>query len=525
MIARFRPPFAVRRRDDPCARGARRGTERAAAARIAFAPLAFAAAAFLAWTPAGFAAGTLVDAVKTGDRAAALEMIARGADVDAAEANGTTPLHWAVYREDVALVERLLDAGADPSVENDFGSTPMAEAAVTGNAEIIRLLLDAGADPESPNAEGQTALMAVARTGDLEAAKLLLDAGADVNATEHWGGQSALMWAAVQCHPEMMRLLIEHGAEVDARGAVRNWQRRVTAEPRPKDLHRGGFTPLLYAAREGCVDGARVLVEAGADIDLADPDRVTPLVLALINMRFDTAAYLIEAGADVDKWDFYGRTPLYAAVDLSTLPRGGRPDVPSTDETTALEVIRMLLERGANPNIQLKWRPPYRNVIFDRGGDNAVLTTGATPLLRASKVGDNLEAIRLLLAHGARVDLPNEAGITPLMAAAGMGHSDNPTRGRFNTEDDGIAALRVLLEAGADINARNADGQTALHAAAQKGWTKVVKFLAANGAELDVKDAAGRTPLDYASGNYRVRRGAPEAHPETAAVLEELLGR
>jgi uncharacterized protein len=465
-------------------------------------------------------ASSLVDAVRSGDRAAALAMLQQKVDVNAPEANRTTALHYAAYSEDADLVERLLKAGAKPNVVNDFGSTPMSEAAQVGNAAIIKLLLKAGADVNSRNREGQTALMAVARTGRVDAAQLLLDAGADINATEQWGGQSALMWAASQKQPAMVKLLVEHGANVNARGVTREWDRRITAEPRPKDLHRGGFTPLLYAAREGCVDCARHLVSGGADINLTDPDRTTPLVIALMNMRFDTAAYLISAGADLDKWDLYGRSPMYAAVDLSTLPRGGRPDLPPTDETTALQVIKMLLDRGANPNIQLKLRPPYRNVIFDRNSDNAVLTIGATPLLRASKAGDNPEAIRLLLEHGALVDLPNVDGITPLMTAAGMGHGNGASRGKFNTEADSLAAIPLLLKAGANINAQAANGQTALHSAVQKGWEKVVRLLAENGAALDVKDARGLTALDFAKGNTGGGRG--QAGPANKALVELL---
>jgi len=469
----------------------------------------------------------LIRAVKAGDTAAVSTLMKQGADVNAPEANGTTPLHWAVYQQDAELVKLLLAAHAKVSVVNQFGSTPMQEAAVAGNAAIIKMLLAAGADVESANAEGQTALMVVARTGNIDAAKALLIAGAKVNAIESFGGQSALMWAAAESQPAMIRLLLEYGAQVNARGAIRDWQTRITAEPRPKDRHIGGFTPLLYAAREGCVECAQALIEGHADINMYTRDRETPLVLALENQHFDFAKYLISAGADVDKWDLYGRSPLYTAVDLSTLPTGGRPDTPSTDKTTALEVIQMLLDKGANPNLQLKLRPPYRNVPFDRGGDQ-VLFTGATPLLRASKAGDNLAAMKLLLEHSALVDLPNAEGVTPLMIAAGMGHSFNPSRGRYQTDDDAVEALKILLKAGADINRRAANGQTAMHAAALKGWNATIRFLAENGAELEPKDSDGKTPLDFANGNHRPQLvnavNAPtNSFPETAKLLQELI--
>ena len=231
-------------------------------------------------------------------------------------------MHWAIYNDDADLVARLIKAGADVSVTNDYGANPLRQAAVVADPAVIKALIKAGADVNAPNAEGETPLMIVARTGNLESAKLLLSHGAKINEKEQWGGQSALMWAAAQHQAEMVKLLISHGANVNDHGVVRDWQRRVTAEGRPKNENHGGFTPLLYAAREGCMS-APVPHQGKADINLPDPDGTTPLILAVMNMRFDMASYLISAGADVKRWDFYGNTALYVAIDMNNLPAGG----------------------------------------------------------------------------------------------------------------------------------------------------------------------------------------------------------
>jgi ankyrin repeat protein len=505
---------------------------------------------------------SLLDAAEAGDHDAAVAALMAGGDVDARGPDGTTALIWAAYNGDAELVERLLAAGADADAKNEFGSFALSEAAIGGYADVIAALLEGGATVDAANPEGETALMAVARTGNVEAATLLLDAGADVNAVELWGQQSPLMWAAAQKQPSMIKLLIARGADVNARGAVRNWERKVIREPRPKDMNQGGFTPLLYAAREGCIECAKELVAGGADLDLPDPHRVTPLIMALLNLHFDFAAYLIEAGADVDKWDLYGRSPLYMAADTSTIPvmgNGAMVVLPSMDKLKAIDVARLLLEKGANVNPQLKRRPPYRNVPQDRGGDS-ILSFGATPLLRAARAGDT-PMVQLLLEHGALVDLPSNQGVTPLMAAAGVEFGLRVTRGRNRTEEGVLSTMRALLDAGADINARmlvEPQGEaaahllvieqrlsdyrydyrgrqvpspravphrTALHGAAMKGFTSIVKFLAENGADLYAKDANGRTALDLALGDYNEQflRQAAEPHEETAALLKELM--
>jgi ankyrin repeat protein len=505
---------------------------------------------------------SLLDAAEAGDHATAIARLEEGADIDVRGPEGTTPLMWAAYNGDVGLARRLIAAGADVGAKNDFGAFALSEASMTGSTAIIEALLRGGADANQTNAEGETTLMEVARTGNVAAAKLLVDAGADVNAKEQWGGQSALMWAAAQSQPEMIKFLAAHGADVNARGAVRIWQRKVIKEPRPKDMNQGGFTPLLYAAREGCVECAKELVTSGADLNLADPQRLTPLNMALLNLHFDLAVYLIEAGADVDKWDLYGRTPLYLAADTNTLPvmgNGAMVVLPSMDKHSGLDVARMLLDRGANPNIQLKRRPPYRNVPQDRGGDS-ILSQGATPLLRAARAGD-APFVELLLRHGALVDLPSNQGVTPLMAAAGVEYGLRVTRGRNRTEEGVLETLQLLLDAGADINARmvtepKGDAaahllvieqrlsdfsydyrgrqvpspravphRTALHGAAMKGFNSIVEFLVAHGADLYAKDANGRTPLDLAKGDYNepFLRQAAEPHEDTVELLEKLM--
>ena len=341
-----------------------------------------------------------------------------------------------------------------------------------------------------------------------------------------YGGFTPLLFAAREGELESAQYLLAAGANVNARSIVNNWQRQVTAEPRAVYRPAGGLTPLLYAAREGCVECAALLVGGGADIKLADPEGISPLVMAVINMQFDLAAELIRRGADPNKWDFWGRAPLYAAVDVNTIPRGGRPDRPSLDRTSALQIAEMLLEAGANPNAQLKLSPPFRNVGNDRGLDG-MLTTGATPLLRAAKALD-APAVRVLLEAGADLSLSNSRGITPFMAAAGMGSVDADTRGFYLSEDveqRAIETLQLLLKAGGDINAKDPRGLTPLHEAARWGWNGVVQFLVDNGADPNAKDNRGNTPVDSAlgkaGGNSRGGQRV-DVHEDTAALLKKL---
>jgi ankyrin repeat protein len=505
--------------------------------------IAVALALLLTSSLALYAAGpaTLVDAVRFGDRAAALEMIAKGVDVNAASPDGSTALGWAVQRDDLDLVQRLLKAGAKVNVRNENGASPMSVALPIGNAAIIELLLQGGADPNAANADGFPPLMVLARTRHAAAAEVLIKHGAAVSFKERQKNQTALMWAAAENQPEIVKVLVAHGADVNARTVINNtatanystvspreWPSNVSTEPRAGPRAPGGLTPMLYATREGCAECVKTMLAAGANPDLPDPEGITPLIMAITNMHFDTAAVLIKAGANVDRWDLWGRSPIYCAVDVNTVPHGGRADRPSLDNTTSLEIIEMLLKAGANPNLQLKLLPPYRNLGNDRGLDG-MLTIGSTALLRAAKALD-APAVRLLVEHGAILDLGNNRGITPVMAAAGIGSTDADTRGVYTTEDTplrSIATLEILLKAGADVNTRDSGGQSLLASAAFWGWNPTVEYLVGKGARLDVQDNRRMTLIDYSMGKARGNsRGGQrnDVHEDTAALLRKLMG-
>src|SRR5204862_7424929 len=264
--------------------------------------------------------------------------------------------------------------------------------------------------------------------------------GASVDARESWRGQTALMWAAAQNHPAMVLELLSHNADVNARSAVQNWERQNTLEPREKWLPPGGLTPLLFAARQGSLERARLLVEAGADVNAADPAGISALLSAIINGHYDVAGFLLEKGTDPNLADTDGRAALLAAVDMNTMPVSNVPMPKVVDNRlTSVDLIEMLLARGANINAQLTSQQAYRAKL-DRGTDT-VLTTGTTPLLRAAKAGD-VAAVRLLLAKGADGKLATKAGVNPLMIAAGLGTKEEDTTGRNKTEADTIETLR-----------------------------------------------------------------------------------
>jgi len=433
-------------------------------------------------------------------------------DVNYRNADGSTPLQWAVYDGDLAEVRRLLEAGADVSLANNYGVTPMGLAAEVAHTGILRLLLEAGADADSPNPEGQTALMAVARAGNVEAARLLLDHGAVVDAREQWGGQTALMWASARRHPEMMQLLISRGADINARSTHRDYQRHVTAEGRPKSLDSGGLTPLLYAARENCMVCVEVLLDHGADVDLPDPDGVSPLHVAIMNANWDLAKQLILAGADVNQWDIYGEAPLFTSVGLYTRIDGGRASIDPLNETDGMTIVRMLLDRGADPNMQLFFRPS--------GVRGSTSTRGSTPLIRAATNAD-LEVVNLLLQYGADATVYMADRQTPIHAVL-AGRSSEP---------QALELIRVLYEAGTDVDVvalvnhrEEVRGGTALHYAVRKRYEEVIRELAGYGIDMNARDQDGLTALDYTQSRGFMPFMALQTplYADEAALLREL---
>src|SRR5688572_9686189 len=381
----------------------------------------------------------LVQAARAAEQAQAIALLDRGADPNGRSADGTTALHWAARNNDAMLVDRLLRAGARPHPENRYGVTPIALACESGSAAMVERLLKAGVSVNATGPNGETALHTCAYSGNTAAARVLLAAGASVNPGDNWRGQTPLMWAAAEGHADTMQALIEAGADVDARSTIIEWERQRTDEPRDKWLPPGGLTPLLLAARENCVACVDVLAAAGADLNIVDPERHTALILALINGHFDVAGRLIDRGADVNMQDNVGQTALWAAVDAHTMPDSNRPPPTEMDDTlTAWDIVTMLVKAGADVDVPLRQRVPYRTKI-DRDR-KSVVGAGTTPLLRAAKTGD-AKVVKLLLEHGANPMATIGRGVNGILLAANVGTSESDRTGRRKTEADAIETI------------------------------------------------------------------------------------
>jgi uncharacterized protein len=444
----------------------------------------------------------LIDAVKAGNREAVRALLKQpAAALKPVEGDGATALHYAVRRDDLELARLLLSAGADGNAATREGITPLALAATNGSSRLTEVLLEAGANPNAVLPEGETILMTAARTGRADVLELLLKHGADINAREHWFGEDALIWAAAENHGDAVRVLVRHGADVNVRSKALEVPRRRNGQ---SILPLGSWTPLMYAARQNAVEATRALIDAGADMNQTDPDGATALVLAIINANYDTAALLIERGANPNIGDKEARmAALYAAVDMRRLAVGhGRPNPKPSGELDALDVIKLLLSHGADPNATLA------APLFQRqhtAGDRA-LGEGSTAFMRAAKSGD-VEVMRMLLAAGAdpKRAQPNRA--TALMLAAGLGWRDgSPAAPAYEqgTEKEAIDAIKLCIEVGLDINAATTNGETALHAAISgRGSPLIVQFLVESGADLTAKNKQGRTPLEVAIASRR----------------------
>jgi ankyrin repeat protein len=505
----------------------------------------------LAMASLGAARSDVADAVMGGDAAAVRTLLAHHADVNVAQADGATALHWAVYREDLETATLLIRAGANVKAANREGVTPLVLACMNGHAALIETLLNAGANANERLLNGETAVMMASRTGNVAAVKVLLDHGADVNAKEALRGTTAVMWAAAQGHPAAVQFLIERGADLrarsnpDSRGkAPSSREGGKSGDPRPsrkvgrdpnelpagpnfEDRSGGALTPLVFATRRNDIDSVRILLAAGADVNQVTGYGWSPLLVATQNRYYKLGTFLLDKGADPNIANKGGWTPLYLAVDNRNIEGGDYPV--RKGDMDHLDFIKKLLDHGADVNARMKDNTEHRTVF--RG--QWVHENGATAFWRASQSSD-LVVMRLLLAHGADPKIATRINVTALQVAAGIGWVEGITYEW--SEQANVEAVKLLLDLGIDPNARAETGRTALHGAGHKGRTAVVQLLVDHGAKLDTRDygmtgadAGGRLmehtwqAVDYADGLVRIGVQSAIAQPEAALLLRKLM--
>jgi len=502
-----------------------------------------------------------------GDAGLALLLLEAGADASAANREGSTPLWLAASQGNAAMISALLGGGADANEKLPLGRTPLMLAARSGHVDAVRALLERGADPNAKeDARGTTALMQAADQGHADVIALLIERGAEVAArsapvardgrtaalgkSEDPRGAVRRQIVAILCDqqsPDLSKLkeLIRESGE-DA--VLANAGGQESADGNPCNVKRdalgfvlaggarnrgnrepdgGELTPLVYAARTGSIDAARVLLEAGADVNQVTRYGWSPLLAATQNRSYRLGKFLIEHGADVNLANKGGWTPLYLATDNRNLEGGDYPT--PTPDMDQLEYIELLLEKGADPNARMIESTETRTVFTNQWLDEK----GATAFLRASQSGD-VELMRLLLERGADPHIYTELGVTPLAVAAGIGWVEGVTS-EWSTAQT-VEAVKMLLGLGLDPNTQADTGRVALHGAAHKGATEVVRVLVAAGARMDIRDfgntdnrgspeLAAHTwlPIDYADGLVRVGVQSAIPHPETAKVLREAM--
>jgi ankyrin repeat protein len=531
----------------------------------------------ISFTASAAVTSPVADAAMKGDRTAVQTVLQQKKDVNAAQEDGSTAIQWAAYRNDLEMADLLIAAGANVKLANRDGATPLWLAAENGSGSMIQKLIEAGADPNERNPNGETALMMAARNGNVAALNVLLDHRADTNVRENLRGTTALMWAAEQSHPEAVAVLARHGADVNAitnpdtrnsrlniaptvqqRAAqdVNFGQRRAPrgsaagpagAAQAADDFEAffrgsqvkdgGGLTPLVYAAREGCLECARVLLASGAKVNELTNYGWTALLTATQNRHYKLAVFLLDHGADPNLANKGGWTPLYLATDNRNIESGDYPvRKPDMDH---LDYIKLLIDKGAKVNARICG---VESTEKDCKGDTTETRTnftmqwlyedGATPFLRAAQSGDT-ELMKLLLAHGADPKIATAHNDTALAVASGIGWVEGVTFEWSPAES--LEAVKMCLDFGIDPNVADDQGRTALHGAAHKGRTDVIQLLVDHGANLEAHDNGSRDtfagamkgmtwiPLDWSRGLVRVGVQSAIAHPEAEKLLVKLM--
>ncbi len=494
----------------------------------------------------------LVNAAKGKDQDAVRSLLRQGADVNSAQPDGSTALAWAAHLDELEMADFLLAAGADVNLANDYGVTPLLMACGNGNDVMVLKFIKSGANPNAAQWAGEAPIMRCARSAGLDAINALISGGANVNAATR-RGQTALMWAAGQRRPEIVQVLIEHGADVKATTHLvpgfkppqyYTWGLfdHVKGRPDrhdPNDFHldpassRGGYTPLMFAAREGDLESARRLVSAGANVNAQGPDG-SPLLVASASGQEDVAIFFLEKGADPNASDGWGITPLHWAVQEGLQAIAAARLRTPTDHLWYHKnmpiLAKALLARGADPDARIaKGTAPFNYPPFSHRGGIAlpqIRQKGATPFFLAAAAGD-IGMMRLFLSNGADPRMPTEEGATPLMVAAGLGLKLEPA-GR--TQESALQAVMLTVELGNQVQEVTLGNRAALHGAAYIGANEIIKFLVERGADINAEDKFGQTPLSIAMGDPERLSDPfdkrfwqqPPPHKDTAALLLSL---